>query len=236
MALYFVIHKDGGDENVPLREGLVIGRAADVDIRLNDPAVSSRHATIKRDSGGNFVLVDLGSRNAINFGGSKVKKLSLSRGVKFSISRVFFETIDIEDTVATRENLVVASVPPATTWRDKITKMSRSVQKSVVTDSRDISPFGRGLVLRFISGLQHNLAWQVAYGPRSFGSEVPEFNILESGAPSVCFTLAPEPKGVLFSTDFPTKVLLNGKAVNSDILKGGDEIQIFETKILVEYI
>jgi pSer/pThr/pTyr-binding forkhead associated (FHA) protein len=47
----------------PLSDGMVIGRAEDCDLRLPDPAVSRRHATIHHGEYGRWYVEDLDSRN-----------------------------------------------------------------------------------------------------------------------------------------------------------------------------
>jgi hypothetical protein len=62
----------------------VIGRAADTDLRLNDPGVSRRHAEIRKE-GDRFVLVDLGSTNGVRVDDSPVARLPLSNGDRIEI-------------------------------------------------------------------------------------------------------------------------------------------------------
>lgn len=51
-----------------------IGRSSKNDIALDDPAVSSEHAVIFRDSDGNYEIMDQGSTNGTVINNKKVKK------------------------------------------------------------------------------------------------------------------------------------------------------------------
>ncbi len=66
----------GKDEQAfPLESSTLLGRAADVRIRLEDPLVSAYHARISY-AGGQWLVEDLGSRN-----GTRVNELSLETPV-----------------------------------------------------------------------------------------------------------------------------------------------------------
>jgi Protein of unknown function (DUF3662)/FHA domain len=58
---------------------LVIGRSRDCDLTLDDPNVSRRHAEIREEDGGYWV-VDLGSTNGIEVNGSRVERAELENG------------------------------------------------------------------------------------------------------------------------------------------------------------
>jgi hypothetical protein len=64
-----------------------IGRAADCDLVLPSPAVSSRHARIIKVSAG-FQVEDLGSRNGIVVEGTRVARLALYDGSTFVIGDI----------------------------------------------------------------------------------------------------------------------------------------------------
>src|SRR3712207_508594 len=52
--------------------GAVIGRSRDCDIVLSDPNVSRRHAEIRADARGGWVVHDLGSTNGVKVNGTRV--------------------------------------------------------------------------------------------------------------------------------------------------------------------
>lgn len=68
-----------------------IGRAAaEVDLTLDDDAVSRRHAVLTRDERGYFRLTDLGSKNGIRFAERSVRRLNLVDGDEFAIGKAVF--------------------------------------------------------------------------------------------------------------------------------------------------
>ena len=69
----------------PLRPpGLVIGRGAEADLRINDPGVSRRHLELEVSIDG-VEAVDLGSTNGILVDGSKVARVRLHDGATIKI-------------------------------------------------------------------------------------------------------------------------------------------------------
>jgi len=67
--------------------GIVVGRGAEADLRINDPGVSRRHAEIRvyaRDPGGQAApevsVIDLGSTNGMLVNGDKVQQATLADG------------------------------------------------------------------------------------------------------------------------------------------------------------
>ena len=58
----------------------VVGRSADTDVRLDDPAVSARHCRIDRSDDGTVRIVDLDSRNGIRARGRLVESARLDLG------------------------------------------------------------------------------------------------------------------------------------------------------------
>ena len=68
--------------------GLVVGRGADADLRLNDPGVSRRHALITVSGTPERPVVtieDLGSTNGITVNGTKVQKTALREGSRIEV-------------------------------------------------------------------------------------------------------------------------------------------------------
>src|SRR5579863_8070357 len=83
---------------------VVIGRGASSDIRLPDPSVSHRHATI-RAQGGDFLLVDEGSANGTFIAGARVAPHTsrlVRSGDRVRVGRVILE-LHIEQVPATRD-------------------------------------------------------------------------------------------------------------------------------------
>jgi hypothetical protein len=68
--------------------GLVIGRGADADLRINDPGVSRRHAEIRVMPAANapaVSVVDLGSTNGMLVNGQRVQQATLDDGAVVKI-------------------------------------------------------------------------------------------------------------------------------------------------------
>jgi pSer/pThr/pTyr-binding forkhead associated (FHA) protein len=63
----------------------VIGRAAEADVRLDDPGVSRRHAEL-RYADGNVELVDLGSTNGVSVNGTPVGRAALKDGDRIDVA------------------------------------------------------------------------------------------------------------------------------------------------------
>ena len=68
--------------------GLLIGRGAEADLRLNDPGVSRRHALISVSGDPQHPIItieDLGSTNGIVINGQRVRQATLNAGSRFEI-------------------------------------------------------------------------------------------------------------------------------------------------------
>jgi Protein of unknown function (DUF3662)/Inner membrane component of T3SS, cytoplasmic domain len=62
----------------------VIGRAAEADLRLNDPGVSRKHAEIRLENG-QFTLVDIGSTNGVRLNNAPVARHQLAPGDRIEL-------------------------------------------------------------------------------------------------------------------------------------------------------
>jgi len=69
----------GADRYELDRERLVIGRSRECEIRLSDPNVSRRHAEVRNEAGGHWV-VDLDSTNGMEVNGRRLKRARLEAG------------------------------------------------------------------------------------------------------------------------------------------------------------
>ncbi|MCP4499857.1 MAG: FHA domain-containing protein [Deltaproteobacteria bacterium] len=79
----------GNEVEIPIdRQELTIGRDNSCDIVLHDEAVSRRHAAIRRQEGGYFVVQDLGSRNGTLVGGLPIKDMLITEGDRFTVGTV----------------------------------------------------------------------------------------------------------------------------------------------------
>ena len=97
-----VVVVDGPDEGleVPIARGAVeIGSGAKCELRLTDPAVSRRHATITSD-GTRLKVIDRGSRNGTFLGGTKIVEADVQLG---SVLRVGNSTVALQPRYYMRE-------------------------------------------------------------------------------------------------------------------------------------
>jgi hypothetical protein len=72
-----------------------LGRSKDCDCVLGDPNVSRRHAELRRNSHGDWQIVDLGSTNGVKVNGRRVSSSRLSPGDEVILGTTVF-TFDIE--------------------------------------------------------------------------------------------------------------------------------------------
>lgn len=88
---------------IPLdRAEVILGRALEADVRINDPRLSRRHASINAvaaaRTGGeiNYVLTDLNSRSGTYLNGARIKKETLQSGDKITVGShiLRFELLD----------------------------------------------------------------------------------------------------------------------------------------------
>ncbi|MEZ5305947.1 MAG: GGDEF domain-containing protein [Pyrinomonadaceae bacterium] len=87
---------------IPLeREVVILGRALEADVRVNDIKVSRRHASITSEAGSptepqNYVIRDLGSGNGTYLNGEKITESVLQHGDKIAIGKhiLKFELLD----------------------------------------------------------------------------------------------------------------------------------------------
>lgn len=80
-----------GGARHPLRPpGLVVGRGADADVRINDPGVSRRHAKVRVVPKGDSLamdIVDLGSTNGVVLNGKRVQQAPVGEGSRIELGR-----------------------------------------------------------------------------------------------------------------------------------------------------
>ncbi len=74
----------GGTSHELRKPSMVIGRSKDCDIRVSDPNVSRRHAEIRQEGSGYWV-VDLGSTNGIAVNGKQLKRSKLDEGDRITL-------------------------------------------------------------------------------------------------------------------------------------------------------
>jgi pSer/pThr/pTyr-binding forkhead associated (FHA) protein len=66
------------------KPSVVIGRSKECDIRVSDPNVSRRHAEIRHEGSG-YWIVDLGSTNGLAVNGRQLKRSKLDEGDRITL-------------------------------------------------------------------------------------------------------------------------------------------------------
>lgn len=82
-----------GKRMVLAGESMLIGRSRECDVRIDDPNVSRRHAELRRDPGGGWLVADLGSTNGVKLNGRRVESAPLAPGdeITLGLTRLTFE-------------------------------------------------------------------------------------------------------------------------------------------------
>lgn len=261
MALILRIKsRDGQTAEVPISAGIIIGRAPSVQIQLDDPKLSARHAQIEINAKGQFILKDLGSTNGIRVNDQRVPQVELEPGARFRMGYTEFAVDEVKAQSKAKETeappkppksakavpksappkvpmaeKTPAPPPPPPKWSDYFVKFVTASLKKIKDSPRPLHPFQRILKLNIIRGLQAETVWTLGYGPREIGPASVDLVLEESSAPPICFTVEADGPNIIFKTDHPQLVKLNEKSVKSDTLKSGDVISIAETRITVGF-
>jgi two-component system, cell cycle response regulator len=102
------------------RNGGVIGRDPDVEIRLLDPGISRRHAEILRTEDGHYILKDLESRYGVYVEGAKITEKRVSDGDRLQLSGETVLRLRYQDP---KETEIIEKIQDAAT-RDALTSVS----------------------------------------------------------------------------------------------------------------
>jgi Protein of unknown function (DUF3662)/FHA domain len=73
------------------KDRVIIGRLSESDIVLSDTGASRRHAEVRRDHGGGFVIIDLGSTNGTMVNEATIGERPLEEGDRITIGRTVLE-------------------------------------------------------------------------------------------------------------------------------------------------
>ncbi len=211
--------------------GLRLGRTTG-DILLPDPKVSSLHAQIESSGISQYFLLDRDSSNGIRIHGQRVKKVALLPGVRFQIGKSFFHVIDIfiDEQTPSEKNVALG-------WKDVLKKQIPQLKSSNQSRTTLVHAIVPALELHFLEGIQADSKITLGYGPRRVGADSLDVEIYEPHAPDIAFEIFPEKEGCArFRTAHPTQVQLNDQAVETDILKSGDQIRIGSSLIEVKFL
>jgi len=249
------------EKRFSVKSGSLIGRSSSCHIKIQDELASGKHAQIKQNAWNQWVIEDFGSRNGLKVKGKKVDSLLLTNGAEFVIGTTHFRaegqeadetvippdthqtappTINFELTTPNAEQETIKIEPSSVEaktpeWNELLESITMDWERRVKSKKQKLAPMIPLLVLEFTRGLQTDTVWTLGYGPRTAGATSLDLPIHEPEAPDICFQVSPSKKGIQFTTVHPQKVLLNERALTSEILKSGDVISIDQTEIKVKF-
>ncbi|MBX3020506.1 MAG: FHA domain-containing protein [Bdellovibrionales bacterium] len=227
-------------QSFAVRGEMIIGRQ-DATINLNDPKVSSVHARIT-NADGPWRVLDNNSKNGVrNAQGDRIDSLELVAGAIFHIGESGFEVAEAPETpkaAGADPGFVEAKKEKkkARYWHEILWQFLETNAAKFKNKESALAPLEPGLILEFVRGVQTNSKWILGYGPRRIGPVALDLPIWEPGAPEVCFEIHPTPQGLLFKTQHPQIVKLNGQEIDNELLRMGDTIKINETLIEVDFV
>ncbi|MCE3010688.1 MAG: FHA domain-containing protein [Proteobacteria bacterium] len=213
-----------------VKAGYRLGRSTG-EILLPDSKISALHAQIETDQNGQYFLVDRGSSNGIKVDGKKVDRLRLLQGIIFQVGktllRVVLET-EPEDEEETR--------PRVQTWKDSLFEELPRLKKSNLPADGLIQPFRRRVFLEFTAGPQAPKSLAIGYGPRIFGRDSLDFELIEPLAEDASFRIAAVNGNPVLQPLQPG-VLINGVEGGDIELRHGDEIRLgsFAAMVVMKY-
>ena len=95
----------------PVRSGMTLGRG-DADLVIVDPRLSQKHAEIREDNPGSFLLVDLNSTNGIRLNGKKTASFLLKEGLEFKLGQSQVRVIQSGETSLSPDDEVTQPALP----------------------------------------------------------------------------------------------------------------------------
>ena len=200
-----------------LKNGMIFGRSAG-DVILQDRRVSNPHAEIKIYRSGKVMIIDRDSKNGIEIDGEKKIKSVLEINSKILIGVSEFEVIKL--------------MSPEEVWTAALKKYLPEIEDGDI----ELSPFFQPLELSFLKGPQMGMSRFLAYGPRVFGSESVDGPLFDACAPRDAFSFQPADGEILFETDYPELIKLNGESVSQKAVKNGDIISFGDTQIKISLV
>lgn len=223
MALYLLIAQGprAGDR-FKLKPGLSLGRSK-ADVNLRDPKVSSRHALVT-EVDGELVLVDQESTNGIKIEGKKVPEVVLKPGLKILLGTTEAEItqeLEADEDMSLEEwrRSVLRTVAKAGGYLESSVPVLKAFHKPVGIEFED-------------GGVRHSRIF--GYGPRQVDPFSLELDVDVPASPGLFFELIPEgDTSVRFRTPHPEFVRLNGAAVDAEVLKDGDVINVQDVELKV---
>lgn len=226
----------------PIRDGVTFGRKG-CDVNLEDPKVSSKHASIEERPDGSFWLIDMESANGIRVDGKRVLEFKLKKGASFRLGRTRFQVLaageSAFDGLQTQVKNVFKKAKGGKGWREHIVHLSeRVIRETELKKTVDkLTPFAHALKLSFKRGIQSGTDWFLSYGPREVGASSVDLPLFEPGLPGKCFRLLPKENEVEIRVDekLHGKILLNGKRFETAYIRPGDVLEIGNTQIEIGF-
>ena len=200
-----------------LRDSLIFGRS-EGDVILRDMRVSNPHAEVKIYKSGRIMIIDKDSKNGVEINGERKIKSVLDLNSTFFIGVSEFKVIQL---LAPEKILAEAFKKYLPEIRDEET---------------ELSAFPQPLELQFLKGPQKGLKRFLAYGPRCFGSESVDGPLFDAEAPKDSFSLLPLEGEILFETDYPEIIKLNGESAAQKAVKTGDIISFGSSQIKISLV
>lgn len=214
----------------PVWEGVRIGRTTG-EVLLDDPKVSSLHAQVEMDERGALVLADRDSANGLKINGQKVKRVALLLGVRFQVGKTGMRVAEVSDEKPPERVIPVEN----RSWREVLLEKVPVRANKNRDRTMHVEAFRPALQLDFIEGMQMDHRVTLGYGPRRFGSDVLDVELIEPLCPPLAFEIRSEGGVAYFRTQYPKLVMLNGQATSDAPLKEGDKIRIGQTLIQVSF-
>jgi hypothetical protein len=225
-------------QSYDLQPGLTIGRGS-AGIPLIDAKISGQHAKIEKLPSGEWVILDMGSRNGLLVEGAKTNQIALKNGLKVQIGTTLCEVMEITDNSpsgAPASRPARQAPPPpkvALASFEYLADFALRSQGKVKNKPVALAPFKPLVVLTVTHGRQAGTEWILGYGPRTVGANSVDMPILDG--PDIAFSIEPDHYGARFATNFPDKVRLNERSVSSEKLNDGDTISFSENRIKVSF-
>lgn len=216
-----------------LREGFSIGRKKGM-LNVRDSKLSGLHAIVEQRQDHSLWLVDAGSSNGIKTEKSRVRELKLEAGLLFTLGRTNFRVLDSAEAASgTDVDYLLADATITRDWWHWVQELAERGQIESKMVDRDVLPFDPIVVLRITRGPQTGTEWTLGYGPRSVGPASVDLHLDDISLPGICFRLIPDQYGVLFKNETEKDVKVNGRWVESGLLRHGDTIDIRGIQIQV---
>lgn len=211
-----------------IQNNMKIGRSRG-DVVLEDSLVSDFHAEIKLNSKGDFMLLDLDSKNGILFEDKKRNEVNLKKGVEFKIGRNVFQVF------LNPNSQNSASQNPLGSFLEK--NLNSFTDKSPET----LSAFSHHVELHFLSGPQEGENCHLTYGPCIFEKDENGNLVLSQNVSNCLFCITSNHKSkntdnqidkhAIFVLSEQSQIKLNDKNIKEQIIKSNDVITFDDTQI-----